>query len=71
MAQKLDKNGFKVTYYQDLKANQIAFVMSDIAKKIKPGSVFAFFYAGHGYQIKDRNYFPAVDAKIRNEFDVP
>jgi Caspase domain len=71
VAQKLDKTGFKVTYYQDLKANQIAFVMNDIAKKIKPGSVFAFYYAGHGYQIKDRNYFPAVDAKIRNEFDVP
>jgi len=71
MAEKLLKNGFKLAYYQDLKTSQIAFVMSDIAKKIKPGSVFVFFYAGHGYQLKDQNYFPAIDSKITNEFDVP
>ena len=71
IASKLMKNGFKVTYYQDMKTNQISFILGDIVSKIKPGSVFAFFYAGHGYQIKGQNYFPAVDAKIRTEYDVP
>ena len=71
IATKLIKNGFKVTYYQDMKTNQISFILGDIVSKIKPGSVFAFFYAGHGYQIKGQNYFPAVDAKIKTEYDVP
>jgi peptidyl-prolyl cis-trans isomerase A (cyclophilin A) len=29
------------------------------------------FYAGHGLQIKGENYFPAVDADITSEEDVP
>ena len=71
IATKLIKNGFKVTYYQDMKTNQISFILNDIVSKIKLGSVFAFFYAGHGYQIKGQNYFPAIDAKIKTEYDVP
>ena len=68
---KLKQIGFKVAYYEDVKVSQISDIMAETQKMIKPGSVFVFFYAGHGYQLKDENYFPVTDATIRTVYDVP
>ena len=38
---------------------------------VVPGSAFVFYYAGHGVQIKGENFFPAVDANIKTQFDIP
>ena len=71
MANKLREIGFTVIYYQDLKALQIGDVMAEVSSQVTPGSAFVFYYAGHGVQIKGENFFPAVDANIKSQFDVP
>lgn len=71
MAKKLREIGFTVIYYQDLKAMQIGDLMAEVSSQITPGSAFVFYYAGHGVQIKGENFFPAVDANIKSQFDVP
>ena len=71
MAKKLREIGFTVIYYQDVKALQIGDIMAEVNSKVLPGSAFIFYYAGHGVQIKGENFFPAVDANIKTQFDVP
>jgi hypothetical protein len=71
MAKKLREIGFTVLYYQDVKALQIGDIMAEVNSKVVPGSAFVFYYAGHGVQIKGENFFPAVDANIKTQFDIP
>ena len=71
MAKKLREIGFTVIYYQDVKALQIGDIMAEVNSMVVPGSAFIFYYAGHGVQIKGENFFPAVDANIKTQFDIP
>ena len=71
MAKKLREIGFTVIYHQDVKALQIGDIMAEVNSKVVPGSAFVFYYAGHGVQIKGENFFPAVDANIKTQFDIP
>ena len=71
MAKKLREIGFTVIYHQDVKALQIGAIMAEVNSKVVPGSAFVFYYAGHGVQIKGENFFPAVDANIKTQFDIP
>ena len=71
MRSRLTALGFKVIYFENLKVNEIGDVMEKVANAIKPGSVFVFFYAGHGTQIDGENMFPAVVAKLTSAFQLP
>ena len=71
MAKKLREIGFTVIYHQDVKALQIGDIMAEVNSMVVPGSAFVFYYAGHGVQIKGENFFPAVDANIKTQFDIP
>lgn len=71
MADKLRKLGFDVVSHNNIGMRQIGSILSEFRSKLKPGAVALVFYAGHGIQIKGENYFPAVDAKIETEEDVP
>ena len=71
MAKKLREIGFTVIYHQDVKALQIGEIMAEVNSMVVPGSAFIFYYAGHGVQIKGENFFPAVDANIKTQFDIP
>lgn len=68
---KLEDLGFDVVYFEDLKTRQIGGVLREFRSRIKPGSVAAFFYAGHGLQVKGENFLPAVDAELAGEEEVP
>ena len=71
MRSRLTALGFKVIYFENLKVYEIGDVMEKVANAIRPGSVFVFFYAGHGTQIDGENMFPAVDAKLTSAFQLP
>ncbi|OTE97928.1 hypothetical protein BCS42_11910 [Crenothrix sp. D3] len=71
MADKLSSLGFDVVSHNNISMREIGSILSEFRSKLKPGSVALVFYAGHGIQIKGENYFPAVDAKIQTEEDVP
>jgi formylglycine-generating enzyme required for sulfatase activity len=38
--------------------------------KLEPGAVALFYYAGHGMQVRGKNYIIPVDAKVQSEADV-
>lgn len=71
MADKLRSLGFDVVSHNNINMREIGSILSEFRSKLKPGAVALVFYAGHGIQIKGENYFPAVDAKIQTEEDVP
>ena len=71
MASRLRTLGFDVILRENLKTRDIGGVYREFRSKIAPGNVALVFYAGHGIQFKGQNYFPAVDAVINSEEDVP
>lgn len=71
MAGRLRSLGFDVVLRENLKQREIGGVYREFRSKITPGGVALVFYAGHGVQFKGQNYFPATDADISSEEDVP
>ena len=71
IAKRLRSLGFDVVLRENLKARDIGGVYREFRSKITPGGVALVFYAGHGIQFKGQNYFPAIDADIHSEEDVP
>ena len=63
--------GFTVTRVENLERDDIGLTIEGFATRIRPGDDVVVFYAGHGLQSKGVNYFPAVDARIRVESDIP
>jgi uncharacterized caspase-like protein len=71
IAAKLRGLGFSVLLKENLKTREIGSVYREFRSIVTPGSVALVFYAGHGLQFKGQNYFPATDADISGEEDVP
>lgn len=71
IAEQFKAMGFDVLLYLDVKVTQIGEILDRVSRRMRPGGAFVFYYAGHGLQLRGENYFPAVDASIRTQFDVP
>lgn len=76
MQAKLVQLGFKpadIVFRQNLKRDDIGPTLREFKTKLQaePGAVALVFYAGHGVQSKGENYFPAVDAQIGGDEDLP
>lgn len=67
MAQKLKRLGFQVMARTDLKQKDMLRALTEFGDQIVPGSEVLFFYAGHGMQVRGKNYLIPVDAEIRIE----
>lgn len=66
---KLKSLGFEVILRTDVKQKEMLRALTEFGGKISPGTEALFFYAGHGMQVKGRNYLIPVDAEIRQESD--
>src|SRR2546423_3864730 len=72
MATVLGEIGFKVTKLEDASLKQMTTAVRDFGDQLrKGGGVGLFYYAGHGMQIRGRNYLVPVDAEIQREDEVP
>jgi uncharacterized caspase-like protein len=71
VATKLRALNFEVIVRLNLTSKQIGSTLREFRSKLSPGAVALVFYAGHGLQIDNENYLPAVDAEINSEEDVP
>jgi len=60
-------------YRENLKTAEIGEVQREFRERLGAGgdTVALVFYAGHGVQSAGENYFPAVDARLRSEEDLP
>ena len=67
MARRLETAGFDVTLRTNVTQREMTRAVSQFGEALKPGSVGLFYYAGHGMQVRGRNFLVPVDAQILSE----
>lgn len=70
IAKALAESGFAVTKKEDLALKDMHLALRDFGDALKQGGVGLFYFAGHGVQVKGRNYLVPVDADIEREDEV-
>jgi hypothetical protein len=70
LATALKSRGFETVVALNTTKRDINTRVRAFADQITPGTVALFYYAGHGMQVRGRNYILPVDAKVQNEGDV-
>ncbi len=71
MAKTLKELGFEVTLRENSSQRDLAAAVRQFGSSITPGSAAVFYFAGHGMQVKGRNYLVPIDADIQLEDEVP
>lgn len=67
IADKLRALGFQVSLHTNVKQRDMTRAVSQFGQDLKPGSVALFYYAGHGMQVRGRNFLIPMDAEIASE----
>jgi hypothetical protein len=71
IAGALQKSGFKVIERENLGLKDMQVALREFGDALKKGGgVGLFYYAGHGMQVKGRNFLIPVDAQIEREDEV-
>jgi uncharacterized caspase-like protein len=70
MSEALQDVGFQVVLLENATIKQMSDAARNFGDKLQKGDVGLFFYAGHGIQIKGRNYLIPIDADIQREDEV-
>ena len=70
MAKHLTECGFKVYSHNNLNQNQMKKAIDEFGMALHNAAIGVFFYAGHGIQVRGRNYLIPVDAAPYSENDV-
>ena len=70
MAEKLRALGFDVVLRTDSSQRDMTRAISQFGQKLALGSVGLFYYAGHGMQVRGKNYLIPIDAEIETEGSV-
>jgi uncharacterized caspase-like protein len=70
MAKALSSVGFTVEHGVNLTQRQMKAMIREFGQKLKAGGQGLFYFAGHGIQLRGRNYLIPVDAEITSEADV-
>jgi len=71
MGKALRGLGFEVIERQNLSREGFSSVVREFGDKLRGASVGLFYFAGHGVQVKGRNFLVPVDADIAREDEVP
>lgn len=70
IASKLKKLGFDVIVRTNVRQKEMLRSLTEFGDKVQNGTEALFFYAGHGMQVRGRNYLIPIDAEIRSEASV-
>jgi len=70
MANALESTGFTVLLQTDVDHRALLAAVRDFGNRLRQGGVGVFYYAGHGMQIKGRNYLIPIGADIQREDEV-
>jgi len=70
MAEALAATGFKVTVVEDATETAMRRAIRTFGDELLSGGVGLFYYAGHGMQVRGRNYLIPVNADIEREDEV-
>jgi len=70
MAQVLRESGFEVILKTNANQREMEKAVRNFGKRLRRGGAGLFYYAGHGIQVKGRNYLVPIGATIETEADV-
>lgn len=70
LAKLLNAHGFEVLLRRNVTEKQMKHAVLEFGEKLKRGGVGLFYYAGHGMQVKGRNYLIPVGSSVASESDV-
>jgi formylglycine-generating enzyme required for sulfatase activity/uncharacterized caspase-like protein len=70
MAAALRKLGFDVIEKTDANQKDMNRAIAQFGEKLRSDTVALFFYAGHGIQVRGKNYIIPVDAQVTSEASV-
>ena len=70
MASSLRGLGFEVIEKRDVTQKEMNRAIIEFGNKLTPDTVALFYFAGHGMQVRGKNYLLPVDAQIGNESTV-
>jgi uncharacterized caspase-like protein len=67
MARTLRELGFTVLAHENTSKRAMETAIIEFGRRLADGGVGFFYYAGHGLQVRGRNYLVPVDADIESE----
>jgi uncharacterized caspase-like protein len=70
MARELEAAGFKVIARRDATLKDMRLALREFGDALGKSSTGVFYYAGHGLQVRGRNYLVPVDADVAREDEV-
>ena len=70
VASSLKQAGFEVTLAENLDRRGLLDALRAFGERLNDNTVAVLYYAGHGLQLRDRNYLIPVDAEIRSEDEI-
>ena len=70
IASALKEAGFTVIFRENIDQRGMLSALREFGDKLRTGGVGLFYYAGHGMQIKGRNYLIPVGANVEREDEV-
>ncbi len=70
IGEKLRALGFDVQVRTNVTQREFTRAVSQFGQSLKPGAVALFYYAGHGMQVRGRNFLIPIDAEIESEASV-
>lgn len=71
VAEALRSTGFRVTLRENVGLRAMADAVRAFGDSLRGDDVALFYFAGHGVQVRDRNYLIPVDADIQREDEIP
>ena len=71
IGQALKSAGFSVSLRENLDRRGLVDALRDFGNRLGENTIAVLYYAGHGLQLRDRNYLIPVDAEIRSEDEIP
>lgn len=71
IASSLQRSGFSVTLRENLDRPALLGALREFGNRLNENTIAVLYYAGHGLQLRDRNYLIPVDAEIRSEDEIP
>lgn len=70
MAGALRRLGFEVIEKNDVSQREMNRAITQFGEKLNAEAIALFFYAGHGMQVRGKNYLVPIDAQIASEASV-
>jgi uncharacterized caspase-like protein len=71
VADALRRAGFEVVQRENLDRGRLVEALREFGERLGETTVAVLYYAGHGLQLRDRNYLIPIDAEIRSADEIP